>query len=447
MDLDNVFSVSEVNKHVKNIIESSVPNLFVEGEISNFSRPSSGHIYFNLKDETSVLKCVFFKPYNIYLKFSPKSGDKVICAGKLTVYERDGAYQLQVQNMYSTGVGSLQVKFEELKKKLQGEGLFDQIHKKSLPKYAQTIGVISSATGAVFQDICNVLTRRFPVEIILFPASVQGDKAVPELIAGLEYFEKNPIVDVIIIGRGGGSQEDLSCFNDESLARTVFRMTIPVISAVGHETDFTIIDFVSDLRAPTPSAAAELVVPEKSELLQALSHVKVRMQKTLKQEITEKRLEIGYLDKTVQKYHPINILRDRSQFLDQLTTKMRVLEIILTEKKHHLSELNIKLKNGLITRSQQMIHQQRQFLNQSNSLIEHTMISVYHEKRNQLEKLDLTLKEFSPQRVLQKGYTLIRKEKELISSIKQIKDKDEIIVEFKDGNAQCIVKDIKEYIS
>ena len=295
MNKENIFTVSEVTKHIKNILESNIPNLYVTGEIANFTHHSSGHIYFSMKDPGSSLRCVFFRSYNQQLQFSPKVGDKVICLGKATVFEKSGNYQLNVMKMFLSGVGELQLKFEELKKKLSQEGLFDEIHKQPLPPYPEKIGVITSSTGAAINDIKNVISRRFPCRIFLYPATVQGDKAAKEMIAGINFFNEEFPVDLLIVGRGGGSQEDLFCFNDETLARAIFNSRIPVISAVGHEIDFTIADWVSDLRAPTPSAAAELAVPNSDDLLQMIKSRADRLKSISLNNLYNYRIQTGEL--------------------------------------------------------------------------------------------------------------------------------------------------------
>ncbi|HQO47117.1 MAG TPA: exodeoxyribonuclease VII large subunit, partial [Candidatus Cloacimonas sp.] len=250
-----IYSVYEITRQVRQVIESSLQPVFVTGEISGFIHHSSGHIYFNLKDENATLRCTFFKGANAALTFQPADGMQVICFGKLTVYEKGGYYNLNVQKMQEAGLGLLQQKFEQLKKKLEKEGLFATEHKKPLPKYPDRIGIITSPTGAALQDIINIIKRRYPVEIIVYPALVQGSDAPSQIIQGIKYFNTTKDVDFIIITRGGGSQEDLFCFNDEALARAIYASSLPVISAVGHEIDFTLTDFVADLRAPTPSAA------------------------------------------------------------------------------------------------------------------------------------------------------------------------------------------------
>lgn len=289
-----IYKVSQLTSSIKVILEDSLSNIWVEGEISNFRNPSSGHFYFTLKDEKSELKCVSFRSSNEKIKFDIKDGMQVICGGKISVYEKQGAYQLYVSKIESKGVGALQLAFEQLKEKLFKEGLFDESRKKPIPKLPDRIGIVTSPTGAAIRDILNILKRRFPnIEIVINPVKVQGEGAKEDIAQAIKDFNDLDSVDVIIIGRGGGSLEDLWAFNEEIVARAVYNSVIPVISAVGHEIDWLITDFVADLRAPTPSAAAELVVPDKSDLIDTLEGI-------------EKRL----------KEFPLNIVRELEQRLD-----------------------------------------------------------------------------------------------------------------------------------
>jgi len=396
VDKDNVFTVSEVNRHIRNVVEDSIPNLFVEGEIANYTHHRSGHIFFSLKDEKSTLRCVFFKAANLSLKFQPKTGVKVICLGKISVSEKGGNYQLNVNRMLQTGIGELQLAFDELKKKLTDEGLFDSIHKKPIPKFPDSVGIITSSTGAAVEDIRNVLTRRFPTKIYLFPATVQGENAAKEIIKGIEYFNSEFPVDVLIVGRGGGSQEDLFCFNDEALVRKIFTSKIPVISAVGHEIDFTIADFVADLRAPTPSAAAELAVPDRRELNEKVNSLFKNLKFSTQNYFTSKKLEIQGLENDLIRQHPLNIIRELQAKLDRTVIS-----------------LNNTVQNTLKT------------------------------KRNRLEILFNELKELSPQEALKRGYSLIRKENRILNSIEDIKLSDKLQLILSDG--KCLIEIIEKH--
>lgn len=290
--MDKVYSVSQVNKYIKMIFDKDVflTNMSIRGEITNFKAHYTGHLYFTLKDETSSIKCVMFKSYASMVKFKPADGMKVVISGQISVFERDGTYQIYCKSMTPEGLGELYLAYEQLKTKLNQEGLFDTAHKKKIPFLPKRVGIITSQTGAVIRDIINVSTRRYPnVDLLVYPAAVQGVNVASTVIAGLETFNQCNNVDVIIIARGGGSFEDLFGFNDEALARKIYASHIPVVSAVGHETDFTICDFVSDLRAPTPSAAAELVYPQYTEMTRKIATDKNRVMLGIQNYITRRR--------------------------------------------------------------------------------------------------------------------------------------------------------------
>ena len=284
----NPITVTDLNKYIKGRIDNDemLNNVLVKGEISNFKNHYTGHMYFTLKDENSLIKCVMFKTYTTHLSFMPKDGMKVIILGGVSVFERDGVYQIYAKAMKEDGLGNLYVAYEELKNKLSNEGLFDEKYKKPIPFMPKTIGVLTSNTGAVIRDIINVSTRRNPnVNIRLYPVPVQGNGAGEKIAEGIEFMNKNKLADVLIIGRGGGSIEDLWPFNEEIVARAMFNSEIPIVSAVGHETDFTIADFVADLRAPTPSAAAELAVANIDDVRETLKTYNNRYKVSLKKKI------------------------------------------------------------------------------------------------------------------------------------------------------------------
>lgn len=321
-----VLSVSQLNRYIKMNFDAdeNLANIFISGEISNFTNHyRTGHLYFTLKDDSAAVRAVMFNSSAKRLKFMPEDGMKVIARGRVSVYEASGQYQLYVDDMQPDGVGALNLAYEQLKEKLQKEGLFSEHHKKPLPPYPEKVGVITSPTGAAVRDIINVLGRRFPyAEIVFCPVLVQGDGAHLQLTDAVNLFNSERAADVIIIGRGGGSIEDLWEFNDEGLARAVYNSDIPVISAVGHETDFTICDFVADMRAPTPSAAAELAVPDANELQYALSALKNRMFLNVSSGIADRRSRLEYLTSKGALKSPDEMLSNRSQRLDTAFSKM-----------------------------------------------------------------------------------------------------------------------------
>ena len=281
-------TVCELNNYIKDVIDNDfmLNNVYIKGEISNFKNHYSGHMYFTLKDEKSLIKCVMFKSYTSNLDFMPKDGMNVVVLGTVAVFERDGIYQIYVKGMEVDGMGALYTAYEQLKEKLEKEGLFDEKYKKKIPMLPTSIGVVTSKTGAVIRDIINVTTRRYPkVNIKLFPAAVQGKGASSTIVKAIQYFNREKNVDLIIVARGGGSLEDLWPFNEEETARAIFASEIPVISAVGHETDFTIADFVADLRAPTPSAAGELAVPSLDEVIWKIQSTRRRLALALKKTV------------------------------------------------------------------------------------------------------------------------------------------------------------------
>jgi exodeoxyribonuclease VII, large subunit len=320
-----VFTVSELTKCLRMIVEDAFPGIWVEGEISNFIFHSSGHMYFTLRDSGSTLKCAFFKHANQKLKFEPKDGMKVICRGSVSVYEPRGDYQLIVEGLEPKGLGALQLQFQQLKEKLEKEGLFDEKYKIPLPFLPTRIGVVTSPTGAAIQDILNIARRRFAnIEIIINPVKVQGADAKDEIAAAIKQFNELKNIDVMIVGRGGGSLEDLWPFNEEVVARAIFASKIPVISAVGHEVDYTISDFVADFRAPTPSAAAELVIPRKEELLSLIRASLERLNNAMLDSLGLFRERLDNLMKSYILRRPLNYIVQRQQHIDDLRKDISV---------------------------------------------------------------------------------------------------------------------------
>ncbi len=398
----NVFTISQINFYIRSLFDGDkiLENVFLVGEISNFTdHYYSGHLYLSLKDDKSVIKAIMFSSYAKRLKFKPHNGMNVIVRGRISLYEPTGVYQLYIEDMQPDGVGALSLAFEQLKAKLCKEGLFDENRKKVIPEYPEKIGVITSETGAVIQDIKNILNRRFRLaEIVLYPVNVQGVQASEQIIEAVKAFNEGKAADVLIIARGGGSAEDLWIFNDEELARTIASSEIPIISAVGHETDFTICDFVADLRAPTPSAAAELVVPDGEEVLKHITTQIAYIKKLLLNMIEEYR---GHLKHILSS----NVFKSPSYLLESRNQKVR--------------ELVERLE-----------------LNYSRILLS---------KRERFNVLAGRLDVLSPLRLLNSGYSLITKDNEdkIIKSIKQVKPNDDIKIRLGDGMLNCKIKSIE----
>ncbi len=391
-----VFSVTQLNTYVKSILEGDMllRNVFVVGEISNFTNHyRTGHYYMTLKDENSAIKAVMFKSANQRLRFMPESGMGVIVRGRVSLYDRDGQYQLYIEDMQPDGIGALNLAFEQLKNKLAAEGLFDEEFKKPIPHRNKRIGVVTSATGAVIQDIKNVVSRRYPLaEIILAPVEVQGVNAAPQIAAAIDSFNSGDFADVLIVGRGGGSLEDLWAFNEEIVARAVFRSRIPVISAVGHETDFTICDFVADLRAPTPSAAAELAVPDirddKAFISGAVSFIENELRKRIEKESNN----LTYLKEKLSLLTPSNLIDE----------KMNTVMLMYNDA---LNSINNKLSA----------------------------------EENRFAVACAKLDSLNPIRVLTRGYTVTLKDKKIINSVNDISRGDVVTVKFSDGEKECEV--------
>ena len=396
-----VITVTQVNTYLKSIIDSdnNLNNVYISGEITNFKNYyKSGHLYFSLKDDKSQLKCVMFSWNAQRIKFDLCDGMSVICRGKISVYDRDGLYQLYVDEIQPDGIGAMSLAFEQLKEKLYKKGYFDTEIKKEIPQRPQKIGVVTSAAGAAFHDIINVTSRRFPLaEIVFSPASVQGINAVGEIVNAISLLEMREDIDAIILGRGGGSIEDLSAFNSEEVAEAVYKCHIPVVSAVGHETDWTICDFVADLRAPTPSAAAEIVVPDKNSELDLIKSFKYSLESNINSKINN---EIQRIDAISQK----NIFNDfKSVFLP------------ISEKLNKLEE-NLKKSYNLYIENR-----------------EKDFSAV-------CRQLDI----LSPLSVLARGYTIASNENGCLKSVKNVGKNDNITVTFADGTAQCTVTEVFE---
>ena len=390
-------SVTQLNTYVRCIMEEDVvlKSVFVAGEVSNFKNHyKTGHFYFTLKDETAAVKAVMFRTYSSRLRFAPEDGMRVICRARASVYERDGAYQLYVEDMQPDGSGSLSLAFEQLKRKLFAEGLFDEKHKKPIPKYPETIAVVTSPTGAALQDILNILSRRWPIaRVIVVPSGVQGENAESQLVLGIKKADTLS-ADTIIIGRGGGSAEDLWCFNSEALARAIFDCKTPVISAVGHETDFTICDFVADLRAPTPSAAAENASPESLMTAGIVRGFEQRLKDGLCSSLREREMTLERLENSPFLKNPKRIFEQKEMYFDALTDRLSSAgKLFLTEKTGDFDRLCTKLNA------------------------------------------------FSPLAVLSRGYSIATVNGKTVKTAAQLKKAGEFDLRLSDGTVNCKVND------
>ena len=382
-----IYTVSTITREIKEVLETSFPRLWVEGEVSNYKRHSSGHLYFTLKDENAQIRCAMWRFKADELRFRLEDGLKVLVEADLQVYEKSGSYQLIIQQLQPAGIGELQLAFEQLKKRLQEEGLFDTQYKKDIPIYPENIGVITSPTGAAIRDIVSVINRRFPAtEILLYPVKVQGEGAANEIARAIADFNDYGKVEVLILGRGGGSLEDLWAFNEEAVARAIFQSQIPLISAVGHEVDYSIADFVADRRAPTPSAAAEMVVPDRLELLGVLAYYQEKYRSHFQQKIEGFRVKIEAFRKSYAFRRPEDLLYQKVQRLDEIWRTIQ------------------------------------------------TSIQFSIEKQSQrLETGRLQLRALNPVGVLRRGYSICYKDGEIIKNVKQVNTLDMVQVKLHKG--------------
>lgn len=419
-----VYSVSDLNSLIKDQIENGFASVWVQGEISNFKAHTSGHFYFSLKDSKSQISAVMFKGFNGRLKFRPESGMEVVVRGRVTVYEPRGSYQVFCETMEPVGAGALQKAFEQLKAKLQKEGLFEAKHKKAIPLLPKQIGVVTSPTGAAIQDILNVLGRRYKgARITVIPARVQGDGAAAEIVRGIELANRVKSYDVLIVGRGGGSIEDMWCFNEEVVARAIFASKIPIISAVGHEIDFTIADFVADLRAPTPSAAAEIVAKSATELAERIKNNTARMVQKIQFRLSQWQMRVNHMQS--QLVDPQRRLQDLSQRCDELLQRLTLSwQSYSKEQTLHIRLLREKLKNP-----QRLLDFKKQaLLGLSKSLHKEAHGLLSFKKENLRHQMSI-LHSLSPLSVMQRGYSVIYRGETLLKDAIDAKPGDEIIVQ------------------
>ncbi|MDY6854671.1 MAG: exodeoxyribonuclease VII large subunit [Thermodesulfobacteriota bacterium] len=438
-----ILTVSEITHNIKLHLESNFDSVWVEGEISNLRFPPSGHVYFSLKDKNAQIRAVIFRSHIRFLKFDIKDGFEAICKGRITVYEPRGDYQLIIDYIEPKGVGALQLAYEQLKEKLRCEGLFDESNKKSLPLLPRKIGLVTSPTGAAVRDMIHVIHRRFPnVEIVIFPVRVQGEGSSFEIAHAIEDLDRISDLDVIITGRGGGSIEDLWSFNEEIVARAIYHCEIPVISAVGHEIDYTISDFVADLRAPTPSAAAELVVPNKSELINSLKQLNVRFEDSMSQIIINSRNRLdAYNTRLVD---PTRMLDDFRLRLDDILGRLCI--YASNRIRQRIDYFKRSLDHLFFNSPEQKVKKSRDTACRLDKEMEIHMKHYLETARQNFETLIKGLNSLSPMEILQRGYSITRRlpDRVIVKDAMSLNVGDNINVKVSRGEITGQVKAIKE---
>jgi exodeoxyribonuclease VII large subunit len=431
-----VLTVSELTQEIRDLLEDHFPDLWVEGEISNLRTPPSGHVYFTLKDDSSQIRAVIFKTQVRRLRFIPKDGLQILCRGRVSLYEKRGEYQLILESMEPKGIGALQLAFLQLKERLEKEGLFDTDRKRPIPTVPQKIGIVTSPTGAVIQDMLRIIERRFGnVHILLYPVRVQGEGASSEIAQAITFFSDESDVDVMIVGRGGGSLEDLWPFNEEPVARAIYRSKIPVISAVGHETDYTIADFVADVRAPTPSVAAELVVKDKRELAHTLYHLVTRLENQIGRLHQSWRTHLFHLRKRLG--DPSKRLESYALRADELENRLHTLILWTIQRKREVFSHHQKAL--ILQRPRQRVERMKLFVSQIRRDLEQNLRHSLAMKRSTVKGLMGKLDSLSPLAILQRGYSITRKLPSLriVRRVSQVKPGDQVEVRLFQGTLVC----------
>ena len=439
-----IYTVSQLNRETKNLLSEHFSYIQVEGEISNLSRPSSGHIYFSLKDKKAQIRCAMFKSQQQRLGFKPENGKQIIISAQVSLYEARGDYQLIVDKMKEAGEGALQIAFEQLKNKLQTEGLFDPDLKQSPPEIPTQIGVITSPSGAAIHDVLSVLKRRFPaIPILIYPAAVQGNLAKSEIVTALETANKQKQVDVIILARGGGSIEDLWAFNEECVARAIVKSKIPIISGIGHDVDFTIADFVSDLRAPTPSVAAENAVPNQTTWLSTFQSLENQLKKAIQLKILNSQQSTNWINKRLQQQHPGQKLQRHAQTLGHLDARLtRAIDDKIKQNKHLVTnQVTIFQQHNPSSKIARYKEQQHYLYTRLSNAIQHQLEKLQSKHLSLVQ----TLHAVSPLATLERGYAIVTEPESssVISSTKKLSINDKIKTRFIDGELISQVMEIK----
>ncbi|MCA1063337.1 exodeoxyribonuclease VII large subunit [Rossellomorea sp. AcN35-11] len=446
LDQSRYLTVQALTKYIKRKFDKDphLSNLFVRGEISNFKRHSSGHMYFTLKDEKARILSVMFSSNNQSLKFMPENGMNVLIRGDISVYESGGQYQIYVKEMQPDGIGELYLAYEQLKEKLDKAGYFEHGRKRFIPKFPNRIAVVTSPTGAAIRDIITTIKRRYPIgEILVFPALVQGEQAGGSIAEAIRKANDLGDIDVMIIGRGGGSIEELWAFNEEIVADAIFESRIPVISAVGHETDFTIADFVADLRAPTPTAAGELAVPHIEDLLERIMNRKLRLIKSFKTKLQRERSRLDHLTKSYALRNPRNLYQQKIETVDRLTDQLeKTISLHVKQNRDQLKGLHSRLQR---VHPSQLITIQQERVSFMKSRLDKQFKQVLKEKNHRFRSSLSTLHALSPLKIMDRGYSLVyQDEGTLMKSAKQVKAGDRLEVNVKDGKIYCEVESVEE---
>lgn len=436
----NIFTVSELNQNVRNLLEGEFPLIWVEGEISNLAQPASGHLYFTLKDSGAQVSCAMFRGRNQFLRFRPGNGQQVLVRARVSLYEARGNYQLIAEHMEEAGAGALQRAFDELKARLSAEGLFDEAFKLPIPELPERIGIITSATGAAIRDVLSVLERRFPaIPVLVYPVPVQGDGAAPAIVRTLKLAARRQDCDVLLLVRGGGSLEDLWAFNEEIVARAIVDCDIPVICGVGHEVDVTIADFAADVRAPTPSAAAELISPDQESYFDAFAWYQQRLGQLMLEKTGRFNEQLSWLQKRLQQQHPLSYLQQQAQRLDELQQRMSTAwQFIFRDQQ---SQFNYALSRLSLNTPEQLIEDRQQSVHELTQKLRRTMQQSIHQQQQSLAGLSRTLQAISPLNTLSRGYAITTNEQgENITDASQVKIGDNIMIRLYKGKIKALVE-------
>ncbi|MEH6455264.1 MAG: exodeoxyribonuclease VII large subunit [Cocleimonas sp.] len=435
-----IISVAELNAEANQLLNRGFPLLWVEGEISNLVRPSSGHLYFTLKDSKSQIRSAMFRNRNMKLSIKPENGMKVLVRGRVGLYEPRGEYQFIAEHMEDAGVGQLQKQFEILKQKLSTAGLFDEKYKQEIPEYPKRIGVITSPTGAAIRDILNVLQRRSPqTPVLIYPVAVQGEASKTEIETAIRRADMDKKCDLIILARGGGSIEDLWSFNEENVAKAIYNASTPIICGVGHEIDFTIADFAADLRAPTPSAAAELATSDREQLLTETVQTRLWLEQTINRTIKQKKQDLDWLESRLLLQKPANKIQQQSQRLDELDNRLQSqLNKYIDRKQLQLDSIASRLQSNL---PQRKITEHHHKLTQIEARLERSIKNELNNKQSHFHIHMAKLDAISPLRTLDRGYSITKDKQsgKLITSVVQAKANQAILIKLKDGELSAKV--------